>query len=677
MSLLREAVSHISVYDTKNAFLLSKNGNIIYHKDYTDGLNMDLLPEAERKQFERYLSMEKDCVNLVKHIGRAPDKVVIKELRNGMLLGIDVPRVVIARPLLRLISLLFITSFLITIISILIGILWIRSVIKPLRKMTDVADRYAEGDFSEMMEVDSSDEVGRLSKSLQTMSASLKNQIENADAANKAKTAFLSNMSHEIRTPLNAVLGMNEMILRESGEDNTIVYAENIRTAGNTLLGLINDILDFSKIEAGKLEIVPVDYDISSVINDLVNMVRVRADQKGLALVLDINRDIPVVLNGDEVRVKQIITNILTNAVKYTEKGSVTFRIGYEKADEPGEIKLKVSVKDTGIGIREEDMERLFTKFERLDEKRFRNIEGTGLGMTIASTLLDMMGSALEVKSTYGEGSEFSFSLVQKVVKWDPVGDYETAYRSGWKAKRKHKKLFTAKNARVLMVDDNTMNIIVFESLIKETLVRADRAMSGDECLKMCADRKYDIIFLDHMMPEKDGIETLHELRAMKGGPNADTKVICLTANAISGAREEYIREGFDDYLTKPIDSDKLERMLRDYLPADKIDAGSVEPGSDVKESAADNEEIMEFYAAESYPGDHTGDDAGGSPEKRLEALDGQSLIDVSAGLKNCAYPDVYLMVLESVFSTLDGSLEELRSFKSANDMKNYAIKVH
>lgn len=665
MSILREAVSKITVYNTRNAFLISQNGDIIYHPDYKDGASIDRLPEGERRKFESYLTMEKDCVNLEKHLGRTPDKVVLKELRNGMILGIDVPRIVIARPLLRLISQLFITSLLITVVSILIGMLWIRSVIKPLRKMTDVADRYAEGDFSEPMAVDSADEVGRLSRSLQTMSVSLKNQIEIADSASKAKTAFLSNMSHEIRTPINAMLGMNEMILRETEEKDTLVYAENIRTAGNMLLGLINDVLDFSKIEAGKLGIVPVDYEVSSVINDLVNMIRIRADEKGLVLILDINRDIPGILNGDEVRVKQIITNILTNAVKYTEKGSITFKVGYEKADEPDAIMLKVSVKDTGIGIRKEDVEKLFAKFERIDEKRLRNVEGTGLGMTITRTLLDMMGSELKVESTYGEGSEFSFSLVQKVVKWDPVGNYEAAYETGIKKNERHKRAFTAKTARVLMVDDNYMNIIVFESLIKETLIKTDSVKSGDECLKLCSDRKYDIIFLDHMMPEKDGVETLHELKEMKNNPNADTPVVCLTANAISGAREEYIREGFDEYLTKPIDTDKLERILMHFLPAEKVD----------KETDDDMEaDVLEFEAGGT---EETTDDTEGDNAKRLEILSGQSVIDVERGLKNCGYEDVYIMVLESVFSTMDEALDELNGFMATKDLKNYAIKVH
>ncbi len=256
-------------------------------------------------------------------------------------------------------------------------------------------------------------------------------QSELAAAASNAKSAFLSNMSHEIRTPINAVLGMNEMILCESEDTNIRAYSESIRTAGNTLLGIVNDILDFSKIEAGKMELIPVDYDLSSVLNDLVTMVQTRADAKGLVLALDFDGETPRFLHGDEVRIKQVVTNILTNAVKYTEKGGVTFSVGHERI--PGDdanVFLTVSVRDTGIGIKPEDMEKLFPEFERIEEERNRRIEGTGLGMNITKRLLEMMDSSLQAESVYGEGSVFSFRLRQRVVKWEPLGDYEESYRA-------------------------------------------------------------------------------------------------------------------------------------------------------------------------------------------------------------------------------------------------------
>ena len=476
-------------------------------------------------------------------------------------------------------------------------------------------------------------------------------KAENAAAANEAKSAFLSNMSHEIRTPINAVLGMNEMILRESSEPNVIEYSENIRTAGNTLLGLINDILDFSKIEAGKLEILPVEYDLSSMLNDLVNMIHTRSDAKGLTLVVDFDQETPKCLVGDEVRVKQVITNILTNAVKYTEKGSVTLTVSFERmADAPDSVLLVVAVKDTGIGIKPEDREKLFSKFERIEERRNRNIEGTGLGLAITLNLLEKMGSVLEVESTYGVGSTFSFKLRQRVVKWEPLGDYKAAYQALLKGHKKYQEKFTAPEAAVLMVDDNPMNLTVFKSLIKKTKIKVDTAGSGDEGLLLAQAKKYDIIFLDHMMPHKDGIETLQELKLQEDGANRDTPVICLTANAISGAREQYIAAGFDDYLTKPIDAGRLEDMLLDYLPEGKIRAAGAE--------AAVQQETLAI------------------PES-LAPLKGLSWLDLALGIKNSGSVEGYLPLLKIFYDSIEETAAAIEGFYAERNLNDYTIKVH
>ena len=478
----------------------------------------------------------------------------------------------------------------------------------------------------------------------------LNQKAETAAAANEAKSTFLSNMSHEIRTPINAVLGMNEMILRESREPNVIEYAENIHTAGSTLLGLINDILDFSKIEAGKMEIVPVDYDLSSVFNDLVNMIHTRADAKGLELLLDFDQETPKLLYGDEIRIKQVITNILTNAVKYTEKGSVTFSVKFERVpDDPDSVLLCVAVKDTGIGIKPEDMEKLFSKFERIEEKRNRNVEGTGLGMTITLNLLEKMGSSLQVESTYGVGSTFSFKLRQRVVKWEPLGDYKASYQELLKGHKKYREKFTAPEALVLMVDDNPMNLTVFKSLIKQTKVQVDTANDGDEGLLLAKEKKYDIIFLDHMMPGKDGIETLHELKKQESGPNRNTPVICLTANAISGAREQYIEAGFNDYLTKPIDTDKLEEMLLTYLPQEKMQ----EAGEEIM--VQENEEIPESLAP----------------------LQGAEWLDMRIGIKNSGSVEAYLPLLKIFYESIDETEQAIEGFYAERNIKDYTIKVH
>ena len=441
---------------------------------------------------------------------------------------------------------------------------------------------------------------------------------ERAFAASEAKSSFLSQMSHEIRTPINAVLGMNEMILRECNDSEIIAYAESVKSAGNTLLNLINDILDFSKIEAGKIEIIPVEYDLSSVINDLVNMIQIKADNKGLALALDFDKNLPKMLYGDEIRVKQIITNILTNSVKYTEKGSVTFSMGFKRDEnDPESVILLVSIKDTGIGIKKEDMKKLFAEFERIDEERNRNVEGTGLGMTITKNLLYLMESTLEVESIYGLGSKFSFELKQKVIKWEPLGDYETSFKESLKERNKYKEKFTAPTAKVLVIDDNPMNLMVFKNLLKQTKMKIYTANSGDEGLLLTQDTKYDIIFLDHMMPDKDGIETLQELRAQKNNINCNTITVCLTANAISGAREKYLKAGFDNYLTKPINPDKLEETLLEYLPKEKIEAATEEISNEQPKSK--NQDISAIQANYKYLNIATGLNYSNGSEEMLK----------------------------------------------------------
>lgn len=473
---------------------------------------------------------------------------------------------------------------------------------------------------------------------------------ERALAASEAKSAFLSNMSHEIRTPINAVLGMNEMILRECDDGNVLAYSESIKTAGNTLLGLVNDILDFSKIEAGKMEIILVDYDLSSIINDLVNMIQTKADDKGLKLKLNINSKIPRLLKGDEIRIKQVITNILTNAVKYTEKGSVTLNIDYEKiTDEADSIKLFVSVADTGIGIKPDDLKKLFSEFDRIEEERNRNVEGTGLGMSITKRLLEMMDSSLEVESEYGTGSTFSFKLKQTVVDWGEIGDYEASYKDYLKNHAKYRESFRAPEAQVLVVDDNEMNLTVFRSLLKQTGVKIDLAESGDEGLALAYDKKYDIIFLDHMMPEKDGIETLAELRSRPDDPNLDTPVICLTANAISGAREEYIEAGFDDYLTKPIDSEKLEQLMIRCLPGNKLE--------------------------------HIRTDAKGNEDNKDDKLPAFLLdidgLDTNTGITNSGGAPAYIDNLKLFAKNVKKYTQDIDTFYDSGDIKNATVKIH
>ena len=473
----------------------------------------------------------------------------------------------------------------------------------------------------------------------------LEEMTRQAYDASKAKSAFLANMSHEIRTPINAMLGMNEMILRECTDKKILAYSEKIRTAGNTLLGLVNDILDFSKIEAGKLEVIPVDYDLASLLNDLVGMVQVRVEAKGLELKLKIDKNIPRLLHGDEIRIKQIITNILTNAVKYTPKGSVTFTMGCEKKS-GSSIALKVSVADTGIGIKQEDISKLFGEFERIDENRNRSIEGTGLGMNITQRLLAMMDSKLNVSSEFGRGSVFSFELLQDVVKWDPVGDYEAVLRRSVADRKRYCEKFTAPDSRILVIDDTQMNLEVFTSLLASTEVKIDTAESGDIGITLAEKNKYDIIFIDHMMPHKDGIETLKEMRADKSSPNTTTPMICLTANAISGARELYLNEGFDDYLTKPIEPEKLEETIIGFLPNEKIHEPKTSTHSD------------------------------NSPSIPLFLFD-LSELDVPEGVRHCGSEKLYLETLATYAETVSAQADEIRHYRSVGDNENAAIKIH
>lgn len=418
---------------------------------------------------------------------------------------------------------------------------------------------------------------------------------DKAVRANEAKSLFLSNMSHEIRTPINAILGMNEMILRECSDKQVLSYAANIQSAGKTLLFLINDILDMSKIESGKMEIVKAEYAPENLIMDLWNVIFLRAQEKGLSIRFSLDETLPRTIYGDDVRIKQIVTNLLTNAVKYTPQGGIEMKVAYEKRDE-GELNLIISVKDTGMGIRQEDMGKLFESFQRLDEEKNRNIEGTGLGMNITMSLLKLMDGKMEVASEYGKGSEFTVTIPQKIICDEPTGDFATIKERHKQSLSKKSQSFEAPEASVLVVDDNSMNLTVFTSLLKRTRMKITTADSGRKCLALVEKERYHMIFMDHMMPEMDGIETLHEIRKLKDSPNQDTPVIALTANALSGAREGYLKEGFADFLTKPIDSEMLEMTVQKYLPQDLIrEANADETGTDHDAAQTDYESWLSY----------------------------------------------------------------------------------
>jgi len=488
-------------------------------------------------------------------------------------------------------------------------------------------------------------------------------QVADANAAaSRAKSAFLANMSHEIRTPINAVLGMDEMILREC-EDSTILgYALNIKNAGRTLLSIINDILDFSKIEAGKMEILPENYDLASVLFDLVNMVSLRAQEKKLNLVLDADPSIPRNLYGDSVRLKQCILNILTNAVKYTGSGSVTFTVKADKLSESSII-LHISVRDTGSGIKHEDMGKLFSPFERIEEGRNRTIEGSGLGMSIVQKTLGMMGSRLEVRSEYGKGSEFSFSVEQKVTDWTELGDIGESFRSAIARIERYKETLYAPRARMLFVDDTEMNLQVIHGLLKNTGIRIDTVLSGEEALEKVQQNTYDILFIDHRMPGMDGIQTLREMQRLAKTPvpgctdgrvknlSAGKPCIALTANAIIGAKKMYLDEGFSDYLSKPVTPERLEAIIRRYLPPGMVEAVPERPEAGQPPEPGEKDELADIRGTEG--------------------------INADVAMEHCGTVDVLRNALVQFRSSIEAKAGELQRLFEAEDWESYSTKVH
>lgn len=393
-----------------------------------------------------------------------------------------------------------------------------------------------------------------------------KNMLCELLQANEAKSQFLANMSHEIRTPINGILGMDSMLLKECQDEGLREYAKNIQSAGQSLLSIINDILDISKIESGKLEIIPTRYELFSILNDCYNLTKVKIEEKPITLHMKINENIPAKLYGDEVRIRQVMNNFLSNSAKYTHEGSITFGVDYEEKSE-SEIWLIITVSDTGIGIKEEDLEKLFASFTRIEEKRNRNIEGTGLGLNLTKNLVDLMQGEITVKSIYEEGSCFTAKIPQKIIDKTPMGDFDKRYRQYIHQSEEQAISLCAPDAKILVVDDVPMNLIVVKGLLKATKIQIDTAKNGANCLELVKKNRYDIIFLDHLMPEMDGIETLQNMKLLEENPNRNTPVIMLTANAIVGAKEEYMEAGFTDYLTKPVQETLLHEMIMKYLP--------------------------------------------------------------------------------------------------------------
>lgn len=482
----------------------------------------------------------------------------------------------------------------------------------------------------------------------------LKQKAEEAETAANSKSAFLANISHEIRTPLNAILGMNELVLRESRQPHIKEYAMYIKNSGKSLLTIISDILDLSKIESGKVYLVNENYSLSSLVEDVERSIQKRIMEKGLELKIYVEPELHENLKGDEVRIKQIIMNLLTNAVKYTEKGEVRLYITGTVVDNKQDLTIEVS--DTGIGMRSEDMDKLFTNFERLDLKRNRSVEGTGLGLPITKNLLVAMGGDITVSSVYGEGSTFTATVGQEIVNEEQIGDYRKKYKEKLHHEVCYHESFHAEDARILVVDDNEVNLKIVVGLAKNTKLQIDTALSAAEGLKLIRQHSYQLLLIDHMMPEMDGIEMLQHVKTMDGGIYKDIPAVAITANALSGAKQTYLDAGFCGYLSKPIDPERFEQIIKDNLPQEYV----TECGDGNGDTATEGQET-----------DGTSD-----PKQEEEwSIPG---IDIAKALSYIGGSrELYISLLQTY---LDGSEERIRKLeecKNKEDIFNYDITIH
>ena len=481
---------------------------------------------------------------------------------------------------------------------------------------------------------------------------------QQAITAREAQAKFLANMSHEIRTPINAIIGMNEMILRENKDEEIEDYSKNIQSASNMLLGLINDILDFSKIESGQLELVEDNYHLPTLIHDEIIFLENKSAEKPITTHVEIDPNLPTTLYGDELRIKQILTNLLSNATKYTDAGHITLRAFYNRLEEDS-LNLCFSVTDTGMGIKKEDLSQLFNSFKRLELNKNRTIEGSGLGLNITKQLIDLMGGDIKIDSEYGKGSTFTIIIPQRIIDKQPINNLDNAVKKVSKDSSTKTSTYTAPDARVLVVDDNSMNLTLMEALLKRTKITVDLAASGNGCLELTRTNTYDIIFMDHMMPEMDGIETLKLLRADENNPNKDAIVIALTANAVAGCREMYLENGFNDYLSKPIKANILDETILNYLPKEMINI----------------DETMSLILEEP-----TADETN-EGEKNMEnelSLEHYLTIDKSIGMGFCMDDeDFYKEILSTFVSQGTNFMSQLESYFNQGDWPSYAIIAH
>lgn len=472
----------------------------------------------------------------------------------------------------------------------------------------------------------------------------LKAEKERAENASNAKEKFLSQMSHEMRTPINGMLGMNEMILRKSTDSEITEYATIVRTSGKFLLMLINDILDYTKLSYGSVALCTAPYKPVVLVKSICETARQLIKTKPIELRISFDSLIPAELDGDEMRVKQILNNLISNAVKFTDSGFVRINVQLISSVD-GSAKLRFGISDSGIGISKENIDRISESFVRLDESC--TIDGTGLGLSISSLLLSLMDSSLEIESTPGIGSTFSFEISQGIVDASPAGTGDLNFSEPSDIAETESR-FTAPDARVLVVDDSEINLFVMQKLLEQTHIQVDIAAGGEQCIEMAADIAYDIIFLDHMMPEPNGVETFRRIRSLEHCASSKAVVVILTANAVVGARDLYISEGFDDYLSKPVDYADLERMLIKHLPKKFI--RRIECSDEYR-----NMNTAEYFTNADF-----------------------SVLNTKIGMKYCrGDPQMYRELLDVYSTQSTGYIKRLDGDIDSGNTEDYAIVAH